>query len=212
MIQLYMIMSIGYLVSTLSGFASSLMGSINATKSYQNTFGLTGEGSSTGIVFVIYNLGQIAAFPLCGLLADGYGRRICIFVGCALVLVGTAIQATAYERGHFIGGRFVLGFGVSIASAAAYTVELAHPAYRGTMAGMYNNFWWLGNILAGWTTYGTNLHLGNSSWAWRIPTIVQCILPTIVVCLIMCKQYPYSKFVTHANFILQSYQKPLGGY
>ena len=21
----------------------------------------------------------------------------------------------------------------------------------------YNNFWWLGNILAGWTTYGTNL-------------------------------------------------------
>jgi hypothetical protein len=51
-----------------------------------------------------------------------------------------------------------LGFGAAIASAAgpAYTVELAHPAYRGTMAGMYNNFWWFGNILAGWTTYGTN--------------------------------------------------------
>jgi len=32
--------------------------------------------------------GQIAAFPFCGFLADGYGRRICIFVGCALVLVG----------------------------------------------------------------------------------------------------------------------------
>jgi MFS family permease len=58
-----------------------------------------------------------------------------------------------------VGGRFVLGFGASIASAAgpAYTVELAHPAYRGFMAGMYNNFWWVGNILAGWTTYGTNL-------------------------------------------------------
>lgn len=40
-------------------------------------------------------------------------------------------------------------FSASIASAAgpAYTVELAHPAYRGTMAGMYNTFWWLGNIL-----------------------------------------------------------------
>lgn len=191
MIQLYMIMGIGYLVSTLNGFDSSLMGSINAMKGYQNTFGLTGQGASTGIIFIIYNLGQIAAFPVCGLLADGYGRRICIFVGCLLVIVGTAIQATAHEKGHFIGGRFVLGFGASIASAAgpAYTVELAHPAYRGTMAGMYNNFWWLGNILAGWTTYGTNLHLGESSWAWRIPTIVQCILPTIVMCLIMCKHY-----------------------
>ena len=27
--------------------------------------------------------------------------------------------------------------------------------------------------------------MGNSSWAWRIPTIVQCILPTIVMALIM---------------------------
>jgi MFS family permease len=77
---------------------------------------------------------------LCGLLADGYGRRVCIFVGCLLVLVGTAVQATANGLGHFIGGRFILGFGASIASAAgpAYTVELAHPAYRGFMAGMYS--------------------------------------------------------------------------
>lgn len=52
------------------------------------------------------------------------------------------------------------------------------------MAGMYNNFWWLGNILAGWTTYGTNYHL-KSSWAWRIPTIVQAGMPAIVMCLIM---------------------------
>ncbi|CAA9962223.1 hypothetical protein CFE70_005629 [Pyrenophora teres f. teres 0-1] len=187
MIQLYMIMGVGYLVSTLNGFDSSLMGSINAMKGYQNTFGLSGAGSSTGIIFIIYNLGQIAAFPFCGFLADGYGRRVCIFVGCLLVIVGTTVQATAHETAHFIGGRFILGFGASIASAAgpAYTVELAHPAYRGTMAGMYNNFWWLGNILAGWTTYGTNLHMGDSSWAWRIPTIVQCILPTIVMAVIM---------------------------
>jgi MFS family permease len=187
MIQLYGIMAVGYLVSTLNGFDSSLMGAINAMKSYQNTFDLTGEGSSTGIVFIIYNLGQIAAFPFCGFFADGYGRRVCIFVGCALVLVGTAIQASAHGKGQFIGGRFILGFGASIASAAgpAYTVELAHPAYRGTMAGMYNNFWWLGNILAGWTTYATNLHMAESSWAWRLPTIVQCVMPSIVMALIM---------------------------
>lgn len=131
-----MIMGVGYMVSTLNGFDSSLMGSINAMEGYQQTFGLTGAGASTGIVFIIYNLGQIAAFPFCGMLADGWGRRVCIFVGCALVLAGTAVQATANELNHFIGGRFLLGFGASIASAAgpAYTVELAHPAYRGTMA------------------------------------------------------------------------------
>jgi MFS family permease len=126
------------------------MGSINAMLPYQETFGLSGQGSSTGIVFIVYNLGQIAAFPFCGFLADGYGRRLCIFVGCFLVLVGTAVQASANTMGHFIGGRFILGFGASIASAAgpAYTVELAHPAYRGFMAGMYNNFWWLGEFFS----------------------------------------------------------------
>lgn len=106
--------------------------------SYRKTFGLSGAGSSTGVIFIIYNMGQIAAFPFCGLLADGYGRRVCIFVGCLIVLIGTAVQASAHEKGQFIGGRFVLGFGAALASAAgpAYTVEMAHPSYRGTMAGM----------------------------------------------------------------------------
>ncbi len=114
------------------------MGSINAMTPYQESFGLSGAGSSTGLIFIIYNLGQIAAFPFCGFVADGYGRRVCIFVGCLIVLIGTAVQASAHARGQFIGGRFVLGFGAALASAAgpAYTVELAHPAYRGTMAGM----------------------------------------------------------------------------
>ncbi|KAJ5153550.1 Lactose permease [Penicillium canariense] len=185
MIKLYIIMAVGYLISTMNGFDSSLMSSINAMKPYQETFGLDGAGSSTGMVFIIYNLGQIAAFPFCGLLADGYGRKVCIFVGCLLVWIGTAVQAPAQTMETFIGGRFLLGFGAALASAAgpAYTVELAHPVYRGTMAGMYNNFWWLGNILAGWTTYGSNRHLANS-WAWRVPTLVQAGLPGIVLFMV----------------------------
>ncbi|KAL8341857.1 hypothetical protein RB601_005312 [Gaeumannomyces tritici] len=186
MLKLWAIMSIGYLVSTMNGFDSSLMGAINAMKPYQESFGLTGAGSTTGIVFITYNLGQIASFPFCGMLADGWGRRWCIFIGCVIVLIGTAVQGTATTLNQFIGGRFVLGFGVSIASAAApaYTVELAHPAYRGFMAGMYNNLWWMGNILAGWTTYGTNRNL-TDAWAWKIPTILQAALPAVVMVLIL---------------------------
>jgi hypothetical protein len=63
MLRLYMIMGIGYLVSTMNGFDSSLMGAINAMKPYQETFGLNGAGSTTGIIFIIYQIGQIASFP-----------------------------------------------------------------------------------------------------------------------------------------------------
>lgn len=131
---------------TYSVVDSSLMGAINAMPSYQRSFGLTGAGSSTGIIFIIYNLGQLAAFPFCGLIADGLGRKKCIAIGCFLVVVGTVVQVTSNTQGHFIAGRFLLGFGAAIASAAgpAYIAELAHPAYRGIMAGFYNNFWWFG--------------------------------------------------------------------
>ena len=30
---------------------------------YQESFGLSGAGSSTGLVFIIYNLGQIGVLP-----------------------------------------------------------------------------------------------------------------------------------------------------
>lgn len=107
----------------------------------------------------------------------------------------------------------------SIASAAgpAYTVELAHPCYRGTMAGMYNNckldmvsenflgdanspsVWWVGNIIAGWTTYGTDKNFPGSSWAWRTPTVIQCVLPSIVMALVLFfpgKSYPNKEKAT----------------
>lgn len=153
---------------------------------YQKTFDLTGAGSSTGVIFIIYNLGNIAAFPVCGFLADGYGRRWCIFIGCLIVLLGTAIQTAANTKGQYVGGRFVLGFGSAIASASApaYIVEIAHPSWRGLQGGMYNNFWWLGNIVAGWTTYGADLHIPNS-WAWRVPTLVQCFLPSITMVFVL---------------------------
>lgn len=114
------------------------MGAINAMKTYQDTFGLNGAGSSTGVVFIIYNIAQIAAFPFVSYIADTYGRRPCIFIGCLVVLIGTAIQTSANTLGQFLGGRFVLGFGAIIAHGAgpAYVVELAHPAYRGLTAGM----------------------------------------------------------------------------
>lgn len=55
---------------------------------------------------------------------------------------------------------------------------------------MYNNFWWVGNILAGWVTYGSNKNF-DDSWAWRTPTIVQCALPSIaMLCILFFPESP----------------------
>lgn len=114
------------------------MGAINAMTPFHESFGLSGAGKSTGLVFIIYNIANVSAFPFCGFINDKYGRRICIFTGCTIVLIGTAVQTSAQSLGAYMGGRFLLGFGAIIAHAAApaYVVEIAPPAYRGVTAGM----------------------------------------------------------------------------
>ena len=100
-------------------------------------------GSSTGIVFAMYNIGSLAAVFLTGPVNDMFGRRAGMFTGSFIVIIGTCVQATSTGRGAFLGGRFILGFGVSFCcvSAPCYVSEMAHPTWRGTLTGLYNCTW-----------------------------------------------------------------------
>lgn len=72
--------------------------------------------------------GSLFAGPLC----DRYGRRAGMFVGNIIILVATAVIASAEHRPQFIAGRFVLGMGISVAiiGAPTFAVEIAPPQWR----------------------------------------------------------------------------------
>jgi MFS family permease len=80
-----------------------------------------------------------------------------------------------------MGGRFVLGFGVAITSTAgpAYASEMAHPAYRGVLTGIFNTFWFVGGIPGTFIPYGTSTLAGTESW--RIPVWLQMIFAGVVL-------------------------------
>jgi MFS family permease len=121
------------------------MGSINALENYINYYNLPPEGNSgTGIVFAIFNVGQMVG-ALFIWTADAVGRRPVIFVGCVGVIVGTIVTSVAPTLGAFIGGRFLLSFFSTLATttSALYLIEMAPPQYRGTIAGMYNTLYYL---------------------------------------------------------------------
>jgi len=109
------------------------------------------------------------------------GRRWGMFIGSLIIVVGTCIQATARPLSQFMGGRFIVGFGVAITSSAgpAYVSEMAHPAYRGVMTGIYNCFWFIGGIPGAFVPAGTDSIA--SSNAWRIPLWCQMIFSCIVL-------------------------------
>lgn len=80
-----------------------------------------------------------------------------------------------------MGGRFILGFGVAISATAgpAYVSEMAHPAYRGAMTGLYNVLWFGGGIPGTFIPWRTSQIEGTMSW--RIPIWLQMVFSGLVL-------------------------------
>jgi len=159
------------------------MGAINSYHQYRSYFGFNiDEGTpTTGIVYAIYTIGNLVGSFVAGPATDFKGRKWGMFIGTCIIIVGACIQATCVNLGGFMGGRFVLGFGVAITSTAgpAYVSEMAHPSYRGVCTGIFNTFWYVGGIPGSFVPYGTSNIPGSQSW--RIPIFLQMIFAGIVL-------------------------------
>ncbi|KAI6817903.1 general substrate transporter [Hortaea werneckii] len=179
----------------MNGYDGSLMGSINAVPSYTAYYGLPPEGnSSTGIVFAIYQFGQMAG-ALFSWVMDWRGRRWPIFIGCAGVCVGAVVTAVASTIPALIGGRFLLSFFSTFALVAAptYLIEISPPQYRGTLAGLYNTLYYLGSILATSVVYGAEKRWNDATnlMSWRLSLWLQMACPGIVAVFIwLCPESP----------------------
>jgi MFS family permease len=161
------------------------MGAINDYKQYRNYFGFDPDVGTpeTGIVYAIYTIGNLVGSFVAGPATDFRGRKWGMFIGCSIIMVGACVQATCTNLGGFMGGRFVLGFGVAITSTAgpAYVSEMAHPVYRGVCTGVFNTFWYVGGIPGSFVPFGTQHIEGTQSW--RIPLWLQMVFAgTVLVC------------------------------
>lgn len=88
-----------------------------------------------------FGKGSISALPLVGPVNDRLGRRAGMFTGASIIIVGAIVIAKSLNGGMFLGGRFILGFGVAFCniSAPVYVGEIAHPYWRGTLMGIYSS-------------------------------------------------------------------------
>lgn len=80
----------------------------------------------------------------------------------------------------FVLGRLFIG-GTSAfysASAPVLITETAYPTHRSIVTALFNCGWYVGSLLAAWTTFATRNYTTN--WAWRIPTLVQVVIPVVV--------------------------------
>lgn len=96
------------------------------------------SGSGTGLHFSIYAIGQLIGALFAAPASDTFGRRFGMFVGGCFIVLGAILQVTAAVVGQYIGGRFLIGFGISLLNTAGpvYLVEVSLPQWRGRFGGL----------------------------------------------------------------------------
>ncbi|KAL0934891.1 lactose permease [Colletotrichum truncatum] len=174
---------VAFCCSTTNGYDGSLFGTLLSSKPFKNFFGVDNKGIEAGIVTAMYQIGSVVSIPFVGPAIDTWGRRMGMFIGSGIILIGVIIQVTCIATSsvnHFMAGRFFLGFGVQIAAAAGpiYVVEVAHPAHRGICGGLYNVMWPVGALVASSAVRGSDHYQGNASW--MIPVALQAMFPGII--------------------------------
>jgi sugar porter (SP) family MFS transporter len=197
MICIYLFSTIGFFCSTMNGYDGSLINNLLENPWFKEYYGVGNSGIWAGIVSSMYQIGGVVALPFVGPAVDFWGRRVGMLIGAVLIIVGTVIQGTSTGPYPFMGGRFLLGFGVSIAATAGptYVVEINHPALRGIVGAMYNTLWFSGAMVASGAARGA-LNTGGD-YSWRLITWLQCLFAGFIA--IFCMLLPESPRWLYVN-------------
>lgn len=100
------------------------------------------------------------------------------------VLVGAALQTSAFTIAHLIVGRVITGLGTGIKTSTVlmYQSEMRHPRVRGRLVSTEVLFVGVGIVIAYWFDFG--LSYVGGPLAWRLPIAVQMIFVIVVVVIV----------------------------
>ncbi|KAL2179384.1 general substrate transporter [Thermothelomyces heterothallicus CBS 202.75] len=183
--RVYACAAVASFASCMIGYDSAFIGTALALPSFTKEFDFASYDPDALALLQanIVSVYQAGAF-FGSLFAYGtshfLGRRKSLFVFAGVFLIGAGIMlAASSERGlgTILAGRVLAGIGVGGASnmVPIYISELAPPAVRGRLVGIYELGWQIGGLVGFWINYGVNTTLAPTRSQWLIPFAVQLI-------------------------------------
>lgn len=126
--------------------------------------------------------GTVVGSLLGGWPTDRFGRRATLLWIGVLYVISALGCAFALGVGSLIAARFIGGLGIGISTVAAplYISEIAPPAYRGRLAGMFQFNIVFGIVIAFLSNYLLK-GVGEDAWRWMlgvaaIPSVLYTLL------------------------------------
>ena len=170
-------------VSALAGFLFGFDTVVisGAEQRIQSLWGLSAGIHGLAMGAALY--GTVVGSLFGGWPTDRFGRKQTLIAIGALYVVSAFGCAFAPGVGTFIAARFLggLGIGVSTVAAPLYISEIAPPAYRGRLAGMFQFNIVFGIVVA----FASNAVIarigGEDAWRWMlgvaaVPSIVYAVM------------------------------------
>jgi sugar porter (SP) family MFS transporter len=157
-------------VSALAGFLFGFDTVVisGAEQTIQSLWGLSAGAHGLAMGAALY--GTVVGSLLGGWPTDRFGRKkTLIFIGVLYVLsafgCALATDVVTFILARFLGG---LGIGISTVAAPLYISEIAPPAYRGRLAGMFQFNIVFGIVIA----FASNAVIarigGEEAWRWML--------------------------------------------
>jgi MFS family permease len=165
--------------ASANGYDGSLMNGLQALPQWES-FMDTPTGAWLGFLNAVYWLGMGLSYPLTAFVANKYGRKLGVYIGYIFLFLGSLVvlsdDDTAFVLSRFFVGCSSAWFGNAV---PLLINEISHPVYRGILSALFMCGYYVGGTIAAFVTFGTrNI---ESDWAWRIPSILQLLLPLVAL-------------------------------
>ncbi|KAL0943078.1 hexose carrier protein [Colletotrichum truncatum] len=163
------------------------MGGLVGLDSFKKRFGYPSAGL-LGFMVASYDIGCLLGAAAAFMWGDITGRRRAIIYSCIVVMIGAALQTSAFSRSQYIVGRIVAGVGVGCISVTVpiYISECVEATKRGILLVVEITIVITGISLSNFTNLGfvfSRPELNGTEAQWRIPLGLQMVFPPFVFIL-----------------------------
>ena len=165
----------------LFGYDSGIISSTIVQPHFTEYMGTPTNAQVGGIVSAFTGGAILGSFSI-AFLADRFGRRMTVFIGSLISVLGCALQGGAPNIGTVIAGRLIAGMAVGLLSAIVpmYCSEISIAEDRGKLSGLLQFMLSWGFFIAQWLGYGC--FQVNSNFQWRFPLSFQ-VVPGVILAI-----------------------------